>query len=133
MAFMSVPFYRTCLAARSFDGPVPVVKRSKKYTMPRGDPFNLRHPFRSDETASLGKRLEPAFKRQRHPLQQTAVDDVREWMPVQHAVEIRPEAHAAQNLPKSAKEDSRVWQYGTGCQILGVPRVAEDCILSDPA
>ena len=60
----------------------PVVERSKDYAVAVGNGFNLGNPFRSDETASLGKRLESALQSQHHPLQQTAVDDVRKRMPV---------------------------------------------------
>jgi hypothetical protein len=99
--------------------------------MPRGSLFNFRHAFCGNKTASLGKWFEPAFECQRHPFQQTAVRDVRKRMPVQHAVEIRLEAHASANLPESAKEDSRVRPRRAGCKVLGIARVAEDCIRRD--
>ena len=57
--------------------------------MPRGNCFDLRNAFRSDEPSTLRERLEPALQSQGHAFEQTSMDHIGKRMPIQNSMKIR--------------------------------------------
>src|SRR5580658_221490 len=113
---------------RSFDGPARVVERSEDDAVYCRDLFNFCYTIRGDEASSLREGLEPVFQGESHPLQKTAVDNVRKWMPVQYSVKIRIQMHAVANLSESAKENACMWHGRIGGKVFGIASVANDCV-----
>ena len=71
-----------------------------------GDCLDFLDPLLSDESSSLGERLEPALQSKGHAFEQASMGHIREWMPIQNSAEIRHESQSARDLSQSAKEDS---------------------------
>ena len=55
----------------------------------RSDGLDFVDLLRSNETSSLGKRLEASLKGKRHPFEQASVNYIGKGMPVKNAAKIR--------------------------------------------
>jgi len=49
------------------------------------------HALRCDESSSAGEGFEAALQSKSHALQQTSVNHIGEWMPIQDSMKIRDE------------------------------------------
>src|ERR1700736_1340876 len=101
--------------------------------MARGNPLDLLNPIRSDETSSLGERLEPALHGKSHAFEQASMDHIGEWMPINNAVKLRRESQSASDLSQTTEEDFCVRHLRAWGQVLRVTRIANDGAGRDPA
>jgi hypothetical protein len=70
------------------DWSVGVVQRGEIDAVPRGDCFHFSDPLRSDEPSSLRERFEATLQSESHAFEQTSMDHVGEWMPIQNSMKI---------------------------------------------
>src|SRR5260370_42254373 len=73
--------------------------------------FDLLHPLRCDESSSLGERLESAFQGEHHAFHDASLAHIRKWMTMQHAVNVRVEAHSSERLAKPSEEHPAILQH----------------------
>src|SRR5215813_532574 len=112
---------------------IGVVKRCKIDSVSCGNCLNLLDPLLSDEPSSLREGLEPVLQSKSHTFKQTSMDHIRERMPVQNSMKIGRETQSASDPSQAAKEDFRARHLRTWRQVLGVARIANDCVGSDAA
>ena len=67
----------------------PVVQRREMDSMACGNVSISSTRSRSDESSSLGERLETALQGKGHAFEQASMGHVREWMPIQNSAKIR--------------------------------------------
>jgi len=101
------------------------------YSVARSNGFNFLYTLRGDVPSSLREGFEAALQRERHPFEQTSVHNVGEGMSVQNSMKIGSEAHSASDLSQAPKEDPGIWHLCVWGEVLGVARIADDCVGSD--
>ena len=74
--------------------------------MARGNGLYLINPLGGDESSSLGKRLKAVLQGEGHAFEQTAVDHIGEWVPIQDSMKIGDEGQSPRDLSETSKEDS---------------------------
>src|SRR5215813_1339435 len=112
---------------------IGVVKRCKIDSVSCGNCLNLLDSLLSDEPSSLREGFEPVLQRKSHAFEQTSMDHIRERMPVQNSMKIRRETQSASDLSQPSKEDFRARHLRAWKEILGVTRIANDCVGRDAA
>src|ERR1700733_3247443 len=100
--------------------------------MPSGNCLHLFNPLRRDEPSSLRKGLEAALQSKSHPFEQTSMDHIGEWMPIQDAMKIRPESQSAHHLPQTPEENLRPRHLRARGQVLGVACITDNCVGRKP-
>jgi hypothetical protein len=93
-----------------------------------GNALYFLYSFRCDEPSSAGEGLEEAFESKSHAFEQTAVNHIGEWMPIQDSMKIRSKVQSARDLSQTSEEDFGVRHFRTGRKIFGVARVTDDCV-----
>ena len=99
--------------------------------MPCRNGLHLLDPLWSDESSSLREGLEPALQRKGHAFEQTSVNHIGEWMPIQNSMKIRREPQSARDLSQASEEDSGARHLRVRGEILRVARIANDCVGRD--
>ncbi len=112
---------------------VRVVQRCETDSVACGNGLDLGNSLLRDESSSLGEGLVAVLQSQSHAFEQTAVDYIGEWMPIQDSTEIRREGHSAHDLSQTSKENSGARHLRAGGQILRVSRITNGCVGRDAA
>src|SRR5579872_1620886 len=108
------------------DWSLSVVKRSEVDAVPCRDCLNLVHPLRSDEASSNRERFEATFQSKSHTFEQTSVNHIGEWVPIQNSVKIWRELQSARNLSQASEEDLSVRHLRIWRKVLRIACVAND-------
>src|SRR5947209_6232512 len=101
--------------------------------MPRCNGLDLLNPFPRDEPSPLGEGLEPALQRKGHAFEQTSVNYIGKWMPIQNSMKIRRESQSARDLSQTSEEDFSATHLRVGREVLRVTRIANDGVWRDAA
>ena len=107
------------------------VARDRCHAVPQC--LHLLDPLWSNESSSLREGLEPALQRKGHAFQQTSVNHIGEWVPIQNSMKIRREPQSACDLSQASEEDSGARHLRVRGEILRVARIANDCVGRDPS
>lgn len=91
-----------------------------------GDGLDFLDPLSRDEPSPLGERLETPCQSQGHAFEQTSMGHVREWMPIQNALQIGHETQPVWNLSHASEEDSSARHIAVRTQVFGVAGIAND-------
>ena len=82
--------------------------------MARGNGLYLINAIRGDESPSLRERFKAVLQSESHAFEQTAVDYIGEWMPIEDSMKIGDEGQFPRDLSETSKEDSGARHLCTG-------------------
>jgi len=96
-----------------------------------GNALHFLHSLRCDEPPAAGERLEAAFESKSHAFEQTSVNHIGEWMPIQDPMKIRDEVQCACDLSQTSVEDFGVRHCRGGRKVFWVACVTDDRVGSE--
>src|SRR3984957_17716045 len=92
----------------------------------RRNGFDLMHSLGCDEPSSVGERFKSALQSKHHAFHNTSLSHIRKWMTMQHAVNVRFEAHSSERLAKPSEEHRAILQHVVRGVVFWVARVTDD-------
>ena len=91
-----------------------------------GNALYFLHSLRCDEPSSAGEGFEATLQSKSHAFEQTSVNHIGEWMPIEDSMKVWDEVQCARDLSQTSEEDLSARHCRAGRKIFWVTRVTDD-------